>query len=226
MDISLIQHYFLKLVSGTFITIELLLISLLVGLTMAIIMTLICQSKQWYFKAPINIFIFLIRGTPMLLQFFIIYYGSAQFAWLKESALWVVFKEPIFCAILALTINTSAYTTVLFKGAIKSVPKGEIDACKALGLSQLQAMWHIILPRAIRIALPAYSNEVIMILKGTSLASTITVLELTGISHQIASQTFMFVNVFLIAGLIYLFINMIIIGAFKRIEKKLSFASV
>jgi arginine transport system permease protein len=214
------------IISGTMVTIELMLMSLLVGLVMAIIMTLISQSKAWYFKTPINIFIFLVRGTPMLLQFFIIYYGSAQFAWLKESALWMIFKDPFFCAIIALAINTSAYTTVLFKGAINSVPQGEKDACKALGLSKFQAMWHIILPHALRIALPAYSNEVIMVLKGTSLASTITVLELTGVSHQIASQTYMFVETFLMAGLIYFAINMVIISIFKKLEKKLAFASV
>lgn len=216
----------MEIISGIMVTIELMLISLLIGLAAAIFMTLIYQSKSWYLKTPIDIFIFLVRGTPMLLQFFIIYYGSAQFAWLKASPLWMIFKDPFCCAVIALAINTSAYTTVLFKGAINSVPQGEKDACKALGLSPFQSMWHIILPHALRIALPAYSNEVIMILKGTSLASTITVLELTGISHQIASQTYMFVETFLIAGLIYFVINMIIVGIFKKLEKKLAFASV
>jgi arginine transport system permease protein len=215
----------MEIISGIIVTIELMLISLLIGLSMAIFMTMIYQSKSWFLKMPIDIFIFLVRGTPMLLQFFIIYYGSAQFVWLKASPLWVIFKDPFCCAVIALAINTSAYTTVLFKGAINSVPQGEKDACKALGLSQFQAMWHIVLPHALRIALPAYSNEVIMVLKGTSLASTITVLELTGIAHQIASQTYMFVETFLIAGLIYFVLNMIILGVFKKIEKKLAFVS-
>ncbi|MGD9108479.1 MAG: ABC transporter permease subunit [Gammaproteobacteria bacterium] len=216
----------MEIISGVIVTIELMLVSLLIGLAAAIFMVLVYQSKSWFLKTLIDIFIFLVRGTPMLLQFFIIYYGSAQFAWLKASPLWVVFKEPFYCAVIALAINTSAYTTVLFKGVINSVPQGEKEACKVLGLSRFQTMWYVILPRALRIAMPAYSNEVIMVLKGTSLASTITVLELTGVAHQIASQTYMFVETFLLAGLIYFAMNLVIIGVFKKLEKKLAFASV
>lgn len=226
MGVASMQSYFLKLIAGITTTIELMLLSLLAGLMLAIIMTLISQSKLWYLKAPLNALIFIIRGTPMLLQFFIIYYGSAQFVWLKASPLWIVFKEPFFCAIIALALNTSAYTTVLFKGALNSVAQQEKDACTVLGLSPLQALWHIILPRALRLVLPAYSNEVIMVLKGTSLASTITVMELTGVSHQIAAQTYLFVEVFFIAGLIYLLLQLVIVGAFKALEQKWTFAGL
>ena len=208
MNMDLLQHYFPKILLGTTITIELLLFALVIGLSISILLTLAHKSNFLFLKTPINIYLFFIRGTPMLLQFFIIYYGGGQFAWLKS---------PTVCAIITLAINTSAYSTVLFRGAIDSVPKGEIEACKSLGMSTLQMMWHVVLPRAIRIALPAYSNEVIMILKGTSLASTITILELTGITRQIIGQTYVAMGFFVIAGLIYLILNAFIIGTFKMI---------
>ncbi len=219
--VSDILQYLPKILSGTAITIELTVLSVSIGLTIAIILTLAHKSNLWFLKFPINAYVFFIRGTPMLLQFFLIYFGSGQFVWLRATPLWDIFKSPIACAVIALAINTSAYTMVLFRGAINSVPKGEVEACQALGMSYLQTLWRVVLPRAIRIALPAYSNEVIMILKGTSLASTITVLELTGITRQIIAQTYESMMFLLVAGVIYLLINAVIIGGFKLLEKKL-----
>ncbi len=219
--VSNILQYLPKILSGTAVTIELTVLSVSIGLAIAVILTLAHKSNLWFLKFPINAYVFFIRGTPMLLQFFLIYFGSGQFVWLRATPLWDVFKSPIACAIIALAINTSAYTMVLFRGAIDSVPKGEVEACQALGMSYLQALWRVVLPRAIRIALPAYSNEVIMILKGTSLASTITVLELTGITRQIIAQTYESMMFLLVAGIIYLLINAVIIGGFKLLEKKL-----
>lgn len=219
--VSDILQYLPKILSGTAITIELTVLSVSIGLTIAIILTLAHKSNLWFLKFPINAYVFFIRGTPMLLQFFLIYFGSGQFVWLRATPLWDIFKSPIACAVIALAINTSAYTMVLFRGAIDSVPQGEVEACRALGMSYLQTLWRVVLPRAIRIALPAYSNEVIMILKGTSLASTITVLELTGITRQIIAQTYESMMFLLVAGVIYLLINAVIIGGFKLLEKKL-----
>src|SRR5262249_7460180 len=159
----------------------LMLCSLMLGLILALLMTLGLLSKRCYLVIPIKLYLFFLRGTPLLVQIFLIYYGSAQFDWLKASPLWNIFQNPFLCAVLALAFNTSAYTTVLLKGAIDSVPENEVIACTALGMSKLLMFRRIILPRAIRIALPAYSNEVIMILKGTSLASTITILDLMGV---------------------------------------------
>ncbi len=223
MNTLFTYHYLTKILAGTATTVELMVAALVLGLLLAIIIALATQTKSWFLNTPLNAYIFLIRGTPMLLQFFIIYYGSAQFIWIKASPLWLVLKSPFWCAVIALAINTSAYTAVLINGAIKSVPKGELAACQALGMGKMQAMWHIILPHAMRIALPAYSNEVIMILKGTSLASTITVLELTGVAHQIAARTYMFAEVFLVVGLIYLFINVIIVKVFSKLEKQFAY---
>jgi arginine transport system permease protein len=220
MNILVLQHNLALMLSASSVTIRLLLASLTLGLSLSILLTLLWQTKIKLVQTLISAYLFLIRSTPMLLQFFIIYYASAQWGWLKSSPLWLVFKDPFLCATMALAINTSAYSTVLFKGAIDAVPAGEKEAAKVLGLSTLQGFFLIVAPRAMQRILPAYCNEVIMVLKGTSLASTITVLELTNVSHQIAARSYRFMSVFLTAALIYLLLNSLIIIIFHAIEKK------
>lgn len=215
------QQYIPQFWQATILTIELMSLSLFIGFCLSIVMTLCRVSGKFYLKFPVEAFVFFIRGTPLLVQIFIIYYGSGQFEWLRTSFLWVLFKEPFGCAIIALSLNTCAYTTELFYGAIHSIPKGEIQAGRALGMSHALLLRRIILPRALRIALPAYSNEVIMVLKSTSLASTITLLELTGMTRQIVSATYEAIPFFLFAGAIYLILNGLIIGSFRMIEKRL-----
>ena len=215
-------EYFWKLLFSALTTIELMLLAILFGLSLAVIFTLLSLTKKIIFTWPINTFIYFIRGTPLLVQIFLIYYGSGQLTWLHESGLWFIFKEPFACAVIALALNTSAYTTVLLRGAIASVPKAEVQAATALGMSYLLTLRRIILPRALRIVLPAYSNEVVMVLKGTSLASTITLLDLMGMTRQIIAQTYQTIEFFLLAGLIYLILNGLIITGFKCLEKHLA----
>lgn len=212
------MNNFSLFLSATATTLELTVISLLIGLTLAILMTL-SSVRHKIIRSFVDGFIFLIRGTPLLVQIFIIYYGSAQFEWLRESFLWIIFKQPFSCAIIALALNTSAYTTILLRGAIKSIPKGEVEACEALGMSKSIMLRKIILPRAIQIALPAYSNEVIMVLKSTSLASTITIVDITGIANKLISQTYDVFTLIAISGCIYLCLNTILIGICRLFEK-------
>lgn len=211
-----------QLSSGTLITIALMLCALIFGFSLAICLTLASATGKKFLQYPINGYIFFIRGTPLLVQFFLIYFGSSQFMWLRDSIFWVIFQKPFSCAVLTLALNTSAYTTVLFRGAIKSVPHGEIEACKALGMSWWMMMQKIILPRMFRIALPAYSNEVVMILKGTSLASTITLLDLMGVTQRIIAQNYAAIEFLLMAGVIYLTLNSFIITCFRLLERKLN----
>jgi arginine transport system permease protein len=215
-----IQPYLTLLLSGTLITIALLLFSLIIGLFAAI--SLVIGDVVWprVFKLPINCFVFVIRGTPLLVQFFLIYFGSSQFAWVRESFIWVILKKPFGCAVLALAINTCAYTTVLLRGAIKSIPKGEVEAAHALGMSRFLLLRKIVLPRAFRIAMPAYSNEVVMILQGTSLASTITLLDLMGATQRVISQTYAAIEFLLIAGAIYFVLNAMIMATFRVLENR------
>jgi|JI10StandDraft_1071094.scaffolds.fasta_scaffold70215_6 arginine transport system permease protein len=205
---------------GLIITLLLMLSALILGALLACLMTLALFSHHYYLRKPIAFFIFFIRGTPLFVQIFLIYFGLGQFDWIRSSVLWHILQSPFACAVIALAMNTSAYTAILLKGAIHSVPEGEVTACQALGMSQRLMMKYIILPRAIRIALPAYSNEVMMILKATSLASTITLLDVMGVTNQIIANTYQTIPFLCLAGIIYLTINAIIMFVFRRIEKK------
>ena len=216
-------QYWPQFFSGTLVTIELMAAGLLLGLLLALILTIFAESSLKLLKLPINVFVFIIRGTPLLVQNFIIYYGSGQFHWLKETILWSVLKQPFSCAVIALVLNTSAYTYVLLQGAIRSVPRGQTEAAYALGLSMWQTYRRIIIPHAIRVVLPVYSNEAIMILKGTSLAGTITLMDLMGMTRHLIAMTYEVIPLFLIAGIIYFILNTLIMGIFYFLEKKLAY---
>lgn len=209
--------YLPDLASGLWITLILMLVSVTIGLVLAILMTIASRSDIYLIRKLIDACVFFIRGTPLLVQIFLIYYGAGQFEWIRDSALWVILRSPMACAIIALSVNSACYTTILLQGAIRSVPHNEMAACEALGMSKWLALRRVIFPRAFRIALPAYSNEVIMILKGTSLASTITLLDLMGVTQQLIAQTYQTVELYLLAGAIYLLLNCVIILIFNRL---------
>jgi len=211
--------YLPDLARGLTITLILMLISTFAGLALAILMTIGSRSERYVLRKGIALFVFFIRGTPLLVQLFLIYYGAGQFEWIRNSSLWIILREPMACAIIALTINSACYTTILLQGAINSVPKNEVAACEAMGMSKWLALRRIIFPRAFRIALPAYSNEVVMILKGTSLASTITLLDLMGVIQQLIAQTYQTVQFYVLAGVIYLLFNAIITTIFNILFK-------
>lgn len=215
-----IISYLPTLLFGTVTTLEVMACSLLFGLLLAVLFTLLSRSHYAFIKTPVDILVFFIRGTPLLVQIFLIYYGSGQFTWLRESSLWIILKEPFACAVIAFSLNTSAYTKVLLSGAIDSIPHGEIEACHALGMNKWHMLKNIILPRAFRIALPAYSNEVIMILKGTALASTITLMDLMGTTQRLIAQTYETIPLLILAGIIYLLLNGLLVGVFKFLEHK------
>lgn len=210
------------LASGLSVTLILMVASLALGLGLALVMTLGSYADNFFLKKIIGLLVFFVRGTPLLVQIFLIYYGAGQFEWIRDSFLWPLLREPMYCAIMALSINSACYTTVLLQGAINSVPRNEYAACEALGMSKWLAMRRIILPRAFRIALPAYSNEVIMILKGTSLASTITLLDIMGVTQQLIAETYQTLNFYLIAAILYLVLNALISSVFKILYRHYS----
>jgi arginine transport system permease protein len=214
------------MLSGLKITLQLMICSLALGLLLALIMSLVHEANIRFLRLVIDGFVFFIRGTPLLVQIFIIYYGSGQWSWLRSTVVWELFRHPFGCAAMALAINTAAYTTALLTGVIRAIPRGEVEACQVLGFSKWQMHRRIILPRAWRMALPAYSNEVIMILKGTSLASTITLLDLMGVMRQLIGRTYEVLPFFLMAGIFYLCLNALIIGIFKFFEHKYRVFSV
>ena len=133
------------------------------------------------------------------------------------------FKEPYWCAIIAFALNTGAYTSEILRSAFQTIKPGIIEAGKSLGISNKVIFYKIQIPIAIRQSLPAYGNEIILMMKGTSLASTVTIMDLTGVAKYIISTTFKPIEVFIVAGSIYLFMTFIIHNVIKFLEKKYSF---
>lgn len=198
--------------------------SLLLGGLLALIFTWLLDRRIPVARQLVELFLVVFTGTPLLVQIFLIYYGPAQFEWMKQSWLWELLKEPWFCAILALGLNTAAYSTRLFKGALDAVPYGEVLACKALGMSKGQTL-NVKLRHAMRRVVPGYSNEVILVLKGSSLASTITIMDMMGIAQRLNAQTYDTLGVFGVAGAIYLAMNGSLTLAFRWLERRaLAFA--
>jgi octopine/nopaline transport system permease protein len=172
---------------------------------------------------PIRGYVAAFRGTPLLVQIFLIYYGLGQFRpALQSLGLWGFFRAPFWCAILALTLNTAAYGTEIIRGGLQSVPHGQIEAARACGMSRSLVYRRVVLPIALRQALPSYGNEIILMIKGTSLTSIITLLEITGIAQQIISQTYRAVEVFACAGAIYLGMNYLVAHLVAILEHRLS----
>ena len=214
---------FPKLIAGVPVTLSLVGSSLVLGFVFAVILAQMRLSKNLLLSKLAYAYVYVFRSTPLLVQIFLIYYGSGQFREFFESVgLWYFLREPYFCAILALTMNTAAYTSEIIRGGIQSVPWGELEAGRAIGMSGLTLFRRIVFPIAIRQALPAYGNEIILMVKSTSLASTITILEVTGIAKKIIATTYLTVEVFIIAGAIYLSINFIVTRGIRWIEVKLS----
>uniref|UniRef100_UPI00333F0A19 ABC transporter permease n=1 Tax=Castellaniella defragrans TaxID=75697 RepID=UPI00333F0A19 len=164
----------------------------------------------------------LFRGTPLLIQLFVLYYGVGTIAFVREQPLlWWLFSDGAHCAVLAIALNSGAYMGEAIRGGLQSVPRGQIDAACACGMGPLLAFRRIIFPLAVRQAFPAYSNELVLAIKGTSLASTIAVMELTGYARQLMSQSFLIVETFIIAGILYLAMNMFLLGCAHLVERGL-----
>ena len=208
-----------KLIQGATLTLELTALSVIAGLIVAIPLGIARSSKLWYVRSLPYAYIFFFRGTPLLIQLFLVYYGLGQFEAVRDSVLWPYLRSPFWCAIITMTLHTAAYIAEILRGAIQAIPPGEIEAARALGMSRFKTLIHIVLPRAARIGLPAYSNEVILMLKASSLASTVTLLELTGMTRTIISRTYQTVDMFLIAGVIYLVMSFVLIQGFKLLER-------
>jgi len=220
---DLIIESFPKLLNATKLTIELTLLSLFFGIFVGGFFALLRTSKNKFFYYLSYYYSYIFRGTPLLVQIFIIYFGLAQIEFIRDSFLWIFLKEPYACAILAFTLNTGAYTSEILRSAFETINKGILEAAKGLGINKVQTFLKIKLPIAIKQSLPAYGNEMILMLKGTSLASTVTLLDLTGVAKHIISTTFRPIEVFIVAGSIYLLMTFIIHNFIKFLEKKYSY---
>lgn len=222
MRFELFGEYFPALLAGVPMTLKLAGLSLFIGFFLAVLLAVLRTSGIRPLEAFVRVYVYVFRGTPLLVQIFLIYYGTGQFDVIKQSFLWPVLRDAYWCAIIALTLNTGAYTSEIIRGGIESVPWGQIEAAKACGMNGWLRFRRVVFPQAIRQALPGYGNEIILMVKSTSLASTITLLEVTGIARKIVSQTYAPLELFIMAGAIYLTIVFVITRAVDLLENRLS----
>ena len=223
MDFELMISSFPKLLGATVITLKLLTASIFFGLFLGLFFAILRLNKNVFINKFAYGYSYVFRGTPLLVQIFIIYFGLGQIEYLRTTILWVILKEPYWCAIIAFTLNTGAYTSEILRSAFQTIKPGIIEAGKSLGISNKIIFYKIQIPIAIRQSLPAYGNEIILMMKGTSLASTVTLMDLTGVAKYIISTTFKPIEVFIVAGGIYLFMTFVIHNVIKFLEKKYSF---
>ncbi|MDA8841635.1 ABC transporter permease [Candidatus Pelagibacter bacterium] len=223
MDFDLMITSLPKLLNAAVITLKLLSASLIIGLFIGFLFAVLRLNKNSFINKFAYGYSYLFRGTPLLVQIFIIYYGLGQIEWLRSTFLWVILKEPYWCAIIAFALNTGAYTSEIIRSAFQTIKPGIIEAGKSLGISSKIILYKIQIPVAIRQSLPAYGNEIILMMKGTSLASTVTLMDITGVAKHIVSTTYKPLEVFLLAGGIYLIMTFIFHNLIKYLEKKYSF---
>ncbi len=221
-DIGLLFESLPKLLAGLGLTLELLFLSTFIGLVLAVITLLMRISGRWFLVAPAVAYIYVFRGTPILVQIFVIYYGLPQFEFIRGGVLWPILREPFWCAVIALSLNAGAYVSEILRGGVLGVDKGILEAASALGISKPQRFIYIVSPIAIRLSLPAYSNDIISMTKATALASTITLLDMTGVARTLVAQTFAPYEIFISAAIIYMAMAWMIQRGFGMVEKRMS----
>lgn len=213
------QEYLSVIAQGVPTSLLLTVVSLLIAFCLALFLTFLLSMENKWVKRAVNLYLTLFTGTPLLVQFFLIYAGPGQFQWIIDSPLWYVLSNAWFCAALALALNSAAYSTQLFHGVVKAIPKGQWESCAALGLNRIQTL-KILIPYALKRALPSYSNEIILVFKGTALASTITIMDIMGYARQLYGTEYDALTIYGIAGGIYLIITGITTLLLRKLEKK------
>jgi polar amino acid transport system permease protein len=221
MDFEILSRYGDRLWDGTLISLKLVVLSSLIGIVLAFILAVARTSPQKRYWMPAYGYIYFFRGTPLLIQLFLIYYGLGQFESIRDSFMWPVLGDAEWCGLIGMSLNTAAYTAEILRGGIRAVPRGEIEAGRSFGMSTLKLYQRIILPRAIRIAWPAYGNEVVLLLKGSALVSTIAVWDLMGETRSVFSRTYA-LETFVYAAVIYFLLTFVLTRIFHFIEKRIN----
>ncbi len=212
-------EYLATIAQGIPTSLLLTFVALIIAFVLSIGLTFVLSMDNPIAKGAVKLFLTVFTGTPLLVQFFLIYAGPGQFQWIVESPLWSLLSNAWFCAMLTLALNSAAYTTVLFHGAVKAIPKGQWETCAALGLSRVQTL-KILVPYALKRALPSYSNEIILVFKGTSLASTITIMDIMGYARRLYGTEYDALTIYGLAGVVYLVITGLMTLILRRVEHK------
>ena len=220
MDFDVILDSLPMYGQGALVTLALLALSLGFGMLLALPLAMLRSLPSPWAWRPVWAFTYVMRGTPLLVQVFLLYYGLAQFEVVRDSALWPLLRSAWFCAVAAFVLNTGAYTTEILYGAMRAVPGGEVEAAKSLGMSRWTIFRRIVLPSAFRRALPAYGNEVVLMLHATSLASVVTLYDLTGAAQEVNSRYYMPFEAFITAGVCYLLLTFVLVALFRAAEAR------
>ena len=222
IDFAFLSDTMLKLLAALPTTLSLFFFSLSLGLLLSLGVVAMRVSRWPFLSYPARFYIMLFRGTPLLIQMFLIYYGLGQFPAVRASFMWDVLRSPYGCAVVALAMCTAGYTAEIIRGGLQSVPQGQIEAGLAVGMNRWTLLWRVIAPVTLRQTLPSYSTEAVLMLKSTAIASLVTVWDVTGIAQQIIQRTYRTMEVFLCAALIYLVLNFLIVRAMAWVEYRLS----
>ncbi|TQV79668.1 ABC transporter permease [Denitrobaculum tricleocarpae] len=221
MDFSIITENISEYINGLWLTVQLVSLSLVIGLVLSVPFAVMRSTNRIFISGPVWLFTYCFRGTPLLVQMFLFYYGLGQLEFVKElSQSWTFMQDAYWYALLAFTLNTAAYTTEIIRGAIVATPYGEIEAARACGMSRSLVLRRVVLPSAFRRALPAYSNEVIFMLHGSALASLITLVDITGAARIINSRYYSPYEAFLTAAAFYMALTFLIVWGFRQLEKR------
>mgnify|MGYP000461552379 CR=1 FL=1 len=221
MNWEIIIKWLPKLAQGATLTLELVAIAVIAGLLLAIPLGIARSSRLWWVRAFPYGYIFFFRGTPLLVQLFLVYYGLAQFDVIRNSSMWPYLRDPFWCATATMTLHTAAYIAEILRGALQSIPKGEIEAGRAFGMSRSTLIRRVWLPRAIRIALPTIAGEVVLQLKATPLAFTVTVMDLYSVAYKIRQDTLLVYEPLILVAVFYVALSALIVNVFGRIERQL-----
>jgi arginine/ornithine transport system permease protein len=220
IDVGAIRESLPAFAGGALLTLELTAAALAIGMLLALPLAVARGARSRWISGPVWAFTYVIRGTPLLVQLYLVYYGLGQFDAVKDSWAWPWLRSATFCAVASFAVNTCAYTIEILHGAMHAVPAGEVEAARAMGMSRATALRRVIVPAAFRRMLPAYGNEVIFMLQGTSLASTVTLMDLTGAASEMNSRFYLPFEAFLTAAVIYLAITMALVGLFHLAERR------
>lgn len=220
MRVDLVLQNWQLFAQGVWITLQLTALALFVGFLISLPAGMARARRARFWEPFLAGYVYLFRGTPLLVQTFLIYYGLAQFDWIRESWAWTFLRDPWWCALIAFSLNSGAYGTEIIRGAVATTPKGVLEAAAALGLSPRQTTWLVLIPSALRRALPQYGNEVVFMLHGSAVASVITLKDILGAGRTLNAKYYLAYEGFLTAALLYMAITFVLVWLFRRLERR------
>ncbi len=220
MRFDLVLDNWQMFAGGLWMTLQLTALAVLIGFAIALPFGLIRARSNGVASRLINAYVYAFRGTPLLVQLYLIYYGLSQFEWVRGSFTWVILRDAWWCALIAFSLNSGAYATEIIRGAVQSVPEGELEAAKSLGLSPFKVARLVLIPAALRRALPQYGNEVVFMLHGSVVASVITIQDILGVGRTLNARYYLAYEGFLTAAALYMVLAFVVVFTFRQLEKR------